>query len=409
MDTEPEGIEYVVHLKFHADVLKAYIDTVILPISSIVQDMVGDTNRNVNVLDKYSIEPRYAVDKETWNQAFFLNRKLLLMVASDGPLPPCHDLLPAAVNSWNKWKGGVDVISRLLVNFGDYHQRLYLFAKFPLRGFRTLNVNAHLCSRLMQFEPDLHKPKSMSEMKDCLNKLGSIRQFSKKAFHLVDELFEDDSIINASIINYNGTALKLTRGSSARNQSPLWSFGEGKNIRETASKLVGVHRHKMSKITAPNQQTHANKNKRFRLRCIVCCQICDKQMKENGEITKHNRLGYQTQWQCNQCGKDANSFISRRKGTQSQRDLSPALCAEKFKRFERIFSDEHRSCMQIHHSASPFPGLICRPQPEEGTSVPSFGLISPPKQLTSQGDEEMLTVAHKRRKRKRHDQGAVQA
>eukprot|EP00511_Aplanochytrium_stocchinoi_P007956 CAMPEP_0204846578 /NCGR_PEP_ID=MMETSP1347-20130617/2100_1 /ASSEMBLY_ACC=CAM_ASM_000690 /TAXON_ID=215587 /ORGANISM="Aplanochytrium stocchinoi, Strain GSBS06" /LENGTH=235 /DNA_ID=CAMNT_0051987205 /DNA_START=393 /DNA_END=1100 /DNA_ORIENTATION=+ len=165
----------------------------------------------------------------------------------------------------------------------------------------------------------------------------------------------------------------------------------------------------MSKITAPNQQTHANKNKRFRLRCIVCCQICDKQMKENGEITKHNRLGYQTQWQCNQCGKDANSFISRRKGTQSQRDLSPALCAEKFKRFERIFSDEHRSCMQIHQSASPYPGLICRPQPEEGTPVPSFGLISPPKQLTSQGDEEMLTVAQKRRKRKRHDQGPVQA
>ena len=153
MEATRTAIEYVACVEFSMALRNAYRESVIFPMSEkYVEPIVArlrSSKEVEQVLEDLGLEANWAVGSHTYRQNFLLWEKLSQHIEASGkPLPPSKAILPAAVDAWNKFKGGVDIVSRILANVKDCHSRIGLHGRLNLRFFQTLLMNAHLSLRL---------------------------------------------------------------------------------------------------------------------------------------------------------------------------------------------------------------------------------------------------------------------
>jgi len=119
----------------------------------------------------------------------------------------------------------------------------------------------------------------------------------------------------------------------------LWNSGEGALIRSVRLR--------------PNVTLHEpvrNDTTKFgRARCIVCCFRCSNE--KHGDIL--SREGYKTTWCCKMCFEDATNSNECAGSMGDSEIVALPLC------LVSRFTNDPRSCWDIHHSGDPYPQIPC--------------------------------------------------
>ena len=261
------------------------------------------SKRGQDALKDIGVKPNWAVDSHTYRQNFLLWEKLQRSWEfSEKPLPPARVMVPAVVDGWNNFKGGVDVISRLLANVRTCHPRIRLHGRLNPRFFQTLLMNAHLTLRMDEVSretpPNLSWGVHFKTYKQHKARINSKRSYEGflllvhrnwNKLRVIPESADDDG--------QNGAGLFMSKRArkNAYQVRHWFNTGEMKKVRER--KRGPGHEH------VPTRNAGVKEG-----RCIVCCELCKRDLHDDEKKSK--RQGHKTRNCCMQCA----AAVAARKG-----------------------------------------------------------------------------------------------
>ena len=145
--------------------------------------------------------------------------------------PPVYRILPKIVVFWNFIKGGVDEYSRTLKKWKPNFNSMHPYAFLWIRLIMSLTSNCHLIFRLFKIENKLHTFTCIEQLKEALNKLGSLQhslfQFAER-LHLTTAIHPEHHSLSSSTATSTGACMPRPCDTS-KNQTKLewWNSSDG--------------------------------------------------------------------------------------------------------------------------------------------------------------------------------------
>jgi hypothetical protein len=135
------------------------------------QDAFGDgLVQNGYHVDTHSVKLHLAL----WRSVHFLIRK------HSKPLPPCRYIVPSGIAYWNKTKGYVDVMSRLLSHIKIPFKRAGPVLQLVFRFISIMIVNGHLTTNLLKLSvEDFEGDESYNDIRQKMCKEGALTDYVK--------------------------------------------------------------------------------------------------------------------------------------------------------------------------------------------------------------------------------------
>ena len=107
---------------------------------------------------------------------------------------PAQDIIPFIVSHWNNFKGGQDVVSRILknvkVDFRSLTPRGFIFIRFIMLAL----MNSHMIFRLLKVDNELSSYSQYHQLKQRLNRMASFSDFLQ---HFVENWTPSRSFSNS--------------------------------------------------------------------------------------------------------------------------------------------------------------------------------------------------------------------
>lgn len=278
----PNEISYIVRIRFPSDFTDA--------LQSLLQSIVHRYIPWVSTLSEENV-PAYkhevfghGRDRATVSHFFNICKSFRAHVTENGVIPSARYIRPRLVALWNMYKGGTDVMSRVVKNNQFQFQDNSCKSTIVWRFVQIAAVNALYVARAMGTNPTDHTS-YVHWRHTCANKL-SYANCIKRIFQRLTSATEEN------VVGYNVTPEKIP--------SP------GLRVTTQSEKARTALSLRLSKETQHNIICHTSA-RNLKDGCVRgsphWCTLCSwTSNRVQGGIRKPQRRGNKTRYQCSECG-----------------------------------------------------------------------------------------------------------